>query len=113
MHMHSATKKAELAAVTQHGIGAQVDKASGEIRFSTGECVLGTILVAKSERGVCAILLGDEADELARDLQDRFPQAKLGDGGAELNQLVSKVAKFVASPAMGFDVPMDVRGTAF
>jgi AraC family transcriptional regulator of adaptative response/methylated-DNA-[protein]-cysteine methyltransferase len=111
--MNAATRNAELGAATEQGIDAQVDEASEEIRYSTGECVLGIVLVAKSERGVCAILLGDDADELASDLQHRFPPAKLGDGGTELKQLVSKLAKFLASPAMGLDVPLDVRGTAF
>jgi AraC family transcriptional regulator, regulatory protein of adaptative response / methylated-DNA-[protein]-cysteine methyltransferase len=46
-----------------------------DIRFAVGECSLGSILVASSERGICAILLGDDPDALARDLQDRFPQA--------------------------------------
>jgi AraC family transcriptional regulator of adaptative response/methylated-DNA-[protein]-cysteine methyltransferase len=84
-----------------------------EILFATGECVLGIVLVARSEWGVCAILLGDEAGELARDLQQRFPPARLRDGGAELKPLVAKVAKLLAAPAMGLDVPLDVRGTAF
>ena len=48
-----------------------------EITFAIGECSLGTILVARSEKGVCAILMGDDPDALARDLQDRFPRAKL------------------------------------
>ncbi len=47
--------------------------ANTEIRFAIGECSLGSILVAASERGVCAILIGDDPDALARDLQDRFP----------------------------------------
>jgi hypothetical protein len=51
--------------------------ANTEIRFAIGQCSLGSILVAQSERGVCAILLGDDPDELARDLQDRFPRANL------------------------------------
>src|SRR6266568_3410114 len=56
--------------------------ASTEIRFATGEFSLGSILVAKSDRGVCAILMGDDPDQLVRELQDRFPRANLigGDG---------------------------------
>ena len=84
-----------------------------QIIFSVGECVLGMVLVARSERGVCAILLGDEAGELVRGLQHRFPQAALRDAGAELELLVSNVANFIAAPATGLDVPLDVQGTAF
>ena len=87
--------------------------ANTEIRFAVGECSLGSILVAKSERGVCAILLGDDADELARDLQDRFPRADLIGGDAAFEQLVARVVGFVEAPGLGLDLPLDVRGTAF
>src|SRR3546814_2810488 len=59
-------------------------------RSAIGECSLGSILVASSERGVCAITLGDDPDALARDLQDRFPQARLIGGDAEFEDLVAK-----------------------
>jgi len=83
------------------------------IRFAIGECSLGSILVAKSERGVCAILLGGDPDVLARDLQDKFPRATLIGGDAEFERLVSKVVGFVEAPGLGLDLPLDVRGTAF
>jgi AraC family transcriptional regulator of adaptative response/methylated-DNA-[protein]-cysteine methyltransferase len=87
--------------------------ANAEIRFAIGECSLGSILVARSERGVCAILLGDDPDALARDLQDRFPQARLIGGDADFEALVAKVVGFVEAPRLGLDLPLDVRGTAF
>ena len=87
--------------------------ANAEIRFAVGECSLGSILVAKSERGVCAIHLGDDPDALARDLQDRFPQATLIGGDAEFEALVARVVGFVEAPGLGLDLPLDVRGTAF
>jgi AraC family transcriptional regulator of adaptative response/methylated-DNA-[protein]-cysteine methyltransferase len=86
---------------------------STEIRFAVGECSLGSILVAQSERGVCAILLGQDPDELVRDLQDMFPRANLIGGDAEFERLVSKVVGFVEAPALGLDLPLDIRGTAF
>jgi AraC family transcriptional regulator of adaptative response/methylated-DNA-[protein]-cysteine methyltransferase len=87
--------------------------ASTEIWFAVGECSLGSILVARSERGICAILLGDDPDALARDLQDQFPQANLIGRDAEFEQLVSKVVGFVEAPGLGLDLPLDIRGTAF
>jgi AraC family transcriptional regulator of adaptative response/methylated-DNA-[protein]-cysteine methyltransferase len=87
--------------------------ANTEIRFAIGQCSLGAILVARSERGVCAILLGDDPDALARDLQDRFPQARLIGGDAQFEALVAMVVGFVEAPALGLDLPLDVRGTAF
>jgi AraC family transcriptional regulator of adaptative response/methylated-DNA-[protein]-cysteine methyltransferase len=87
--------------------------AGTDIRFAVGECSLGAILVARSERGVCAILLGDDPDELARDLQDRFPRARLIGGDTDFERVVALVVGFVEQPALGLDLPLDVRGTAF
>lgn len=87
--------------------------ARAEIRFAVGECSLGSILVAQSAKGVCAILLGDDPDLLARDLQDRFPRANLIGADAEFEKLVAKIVGFVEAPALGLDLPLDVRGTAF
>jgi AraC family transcriptional regulator, regulatory protein of adaptative response / methylated-DNA-[protein]-cysteine methyltransferase len=87
--------------------------ADTEIRFAVGECSLGAILVAKSERGVCAILLGDDPGSLVRDLQDRFPQADLVGGDEAFEKLVARVVGFVEAPRVGLDLPLDVRGTAF
>ncbi|HET8728694.1 MAG TPA: bifunctional DNA-binding transcriptional regulator/O6-methylguanine-DNA methyltransferase Ada [Alphaproteobacteria bacterium] len=84
-----------------------------DIKFAIGECSLGSILVARSEKGVCAILLGDDPEALMRDLEDRFPKANLIGGDAEFEQLVAKVVGFVEAPGLGFDLPLDVRGTAF
>lgn len=83
------------------------------IRFAIGQCSLGAILVAASDRGVCAILLGDDPDALARDLQDRFPRANLIAGDDDFERLIAKVVGFVEAPALGLDLPLDVRGTAF
>jgi len=83
------------------------------IRFAVGECSLGSILVAATDKGVCAISLGDEPQALLRDLQDRFPRATLIGGDAGFEQLVAKVVGFVEAPALGLDLPLDVRGTAF
>ena len=84
-----------------------------DIRFATGRCWLGAILVAATDKGVCAILLGDDADELTRDLANRFPRAQLIGGDAKFERLVSQVVQFVADPQRGLDLPLDIRGTAF
>ena len=87
--------------------------AGTQIHFAVGRCSLGEILVAASTRGICAILLGDDADTLLRDLQDRFPQAALIGGDAGFERKVAQVIGFVESPKAGFDLPLDVQGTAF
>jgi AraC family transcriptional regulator of adaptative response/methylated-DNA-[protein]-cysteine methyltransferase len=84
-----------------------------EIRFALGVCSLGSILVAMSARGMCAISLGDDPETLIRDLQDRFPRARLVSGDEGFERLVAQVVGFVEAPALGLDLPLDVRGTAF
>jgi AraC family transcriptional regulator of adaptative response/methylated-DNA-[protein]-cysteine methyltransferase len=83
------------------------------IKFAVGECSLGSILVARSEKGVCSILLGENPDELVRDLQDRFPRASLLGGDGDFETVVAQVVGFVEDPRIGFDLPLDVRGTVF
>ena len=87
--------------------------ANTEIQFALGECSLGSILVAQSRRGVCAILLGDDPGMLLRDLQDRFSRATLIGGDKKFERLVARVVAFVEAPALGLDLPLDIRGTAF
>ena len=87
--------------------------ANTEIRFAIGECSLGSILVAASGRGICAISISDDPDVLARELQDRFPRAKLIGGDTQFERWVAKVIGFVEAPRVGLDLPLDVRGTAF
>ena len=87
--------------------------ANTEIRFAIGECSLGSILVARSARGICAISLGDDPETLARELQDRFPKARLIGDDAAFAALVAQVVGWVEAPRVGVDLPLDVRGTAF
>jgi AraC family transcriptional regulator of adaptative response/methylated-DNA-[protein]-cysteine methyltransferase len=84
-----------------------------DIRFAVGQTSLGAILVASTNKGVAAILLGDDPDALVRDLQDRFPKAHLigADNGYEA--LVARVVGFIEAPKIGLNLPLDVRGTAF
>jgi AraC family transcriptional regulator of adaptative response/methylated-DNA-[protein]-cysteine methyltransferase len=83
------------------------------IRFAVGESTVGAILVAQSQRGICAILLGDDPDQLVRDLQDQFPKAELIGGDGAFEQLVAQVVGFIEAPGIGLNLPLDLRGTAF
>jgi AraC family transcriptional regulator of adaptative response/methylated-DNA-[protein]-cysteine methyltransferase len=83
------------------------------IRFAVGECSLGSILVASSDKGVCAILLGDDPVRLTRDLQDRFPRANLIGADRNYERLVSRVVGLVEQPRADVNLPLDVQGTAF
>ena len=91
-------------------------RAGGEgtlIRFAVGECSLGSILVAATQKGVCAIELGDDPQKLVRSFQDRFPRARLVGGDNEFEQQVAKVVGLVEAPARRLELPLDIRGTAF
>ena len=83
------------------------------IRFAVAQCSLGAILVASTERGICAILMGDEPAALVDDLQARFPQAVLAGADRDFEHTVAQVIGLVEAPRIGLDLPLDVRGTAF
>ncbi|GAN88203.1 transcriptional regulator AraC/O6-methylguanine-DNA methyltransferase [Komagataeibacter intermedius TF2] len=83
------------------------------LRFAIGQCSLGAILVASGERGIVAILMGDDPDRLARDLQDRFPNAELVGADPDYEDHVAQVVGLVETPAVGLGLPLDIRGTAF
>lgn len=87
--------------------------AGEDIRFAVGQTSLGAILVASSGKGVAAILLGDDPDALLRDLQDRFPKARLIGADQNYEALVARVVGLIETPGIGLDLPLDVRGTAF
>ncbi|ERL52023.1 bifunctional DNA-binding transcriptional regulator/O6-methylguanine-DNA methyltransferase Ada [Halomonas huangheensis] len=83
------------------------------IRFAVGDCSLGAVLVACSERGVCAILLGDDPGTLVDNLQDQFPGAELDAGGSDFEDWVAQVVGLIDDPSVGIELPLDIRGTAF
>jgi AraC family transcriptional regulator of adaptative response/methylated-DNA-[protein]-cysteine methyltransferase len=87
--------------------------ANEEIRFAVGQCSLGSILVAASQKGIVSILLGDDPNALVEDLQDGFPKAKLVGADAGFEALVAQVVGLVETPTDSFNLPLDVRGTAF
>jgi AraC family transcriptional regulator of adaptative response/methylated-DNA-[protein]-cysteine methyltransferase len=83
------------------------------IRFAIGQCSLGSILVAASGAGICAISLGDDHDQLVTWLKDRFRQADFIGGDGKFEKVVAQVVAFVDDPAIGLKLPLDIRGTAF
>jgi AraC family transcriptional regulator, regulatory protein of adaptative response / methylated-DNA-[protein]-cysteine methyltransferase len=82
------------------------------IRYATGECFLGRVLVAATSRGLCAIQLGDGDEELAEALRERFSAADI-EHDEDLGEALQLVAAFIEQPSAGLDLPLDVQGTAF
>jgi len=86
---------------------------NAEIYFAIGECSLGSVLVAQSERGICAISLGDDPKVLLDELQEQFSTATLIGGDADYEKIVAQVIGFIEHPADNFSLPLDIRGTSF
>jgi len=86
---------------------------SETIRFVTGRCPMGAVLVAVSERGLCAVLFGDDPSALLADLRARFPHAQITEGNAETQTMLSDVVRMIEAPASKLDQPLDARGTPF
>lgn len=86
---------------------------NAQIRFAIGRCFLGALLVAQTERGICAILFGDNAEELETDLRRRFPRATFEPADAVFSQTVAQVVAFIETPAKGLNLPLDIQGTVF
>ncbi|MEW7314124.1 bifunctional DNA-binding transcriptional regulator/O6-methylguanine-DNA methyltransferase Ada [Buttiauxella gaviniae] len=98
------------------GMTAKQYRQGGErtvIQFVTGSCWLGEFLVARSERGICAILLGNDAQELGHELETLFPHSSLMTGDEQFAQSVAQVVSFLEHPCEHFSLPLDIQGTAF
>ena len=94
-------------------ITSRHDAPSREIAFTTGRSPLGTLLVARSAHGICAILIGSEAEELTADLASRFPKSALVRNDETLDGDLEKILRFIETPAQGLDLELDVHGTSF
>jgi AraC family transcriptional regulator, regulatory protein of adaptative response / methylated-DNA-[protein]-cysteine methyltransferase len=83
--------------------------------YADGQCSLGRVLVAATDRGVCAILLGDDSAALVADLKNRFPNATFAEPKPAFTEWVNTVVRFIDEPARigGLDLPLDIRGTSF
>lgn len=84
-----------------------------EIRVAIRAFSLGLALIAQSSRGICAVLLGDDAELLRGDLAMRFPGALFVDGGEELDAIATRVVALIESPSGVLDEPLDLRGSEF
>jgi len=111
--VRASLEKRDTVTEAIYDAGFNSSSADTDIFFAIGECSLGSILVAQSRKGLCSILLGDDPAFLVRDLQDRFPKAKLIGNEPGYDDLVAKVVVLIEEPGTGFDLPLDIRGTAF
>src|SRR5262249_39643950 len=94
-------------------ITSQDDAPSGDIAFAAGTSVLGAVLAARSAHGICAVLIGLEAEELTADLAERFPKNTIVRDDRKLEGDIEKILRFIETPARGLDLELDVHGTPF
>lgn len=83
------------------------------IVYGLVQCFLGWVIVAATDRGVCAIEFGDDPEALANQVQKRFPQAQLTMAGSGFNSLIKQVIDFINAPEITCKIPLDIQGTAF
>lgn len=92
---------------------AAVSNEVKEVRYATAQSALGWLLVARSDRGVCAVLLGNDPRELEEDLRSRMPSAKLEVGDEACAYIAATIAAHVENPSVPLDFTLDTRGTPF
>ena len=85
--------------------------ATDVLLFGVGDSALGKVLLARSAKGVCAIVLGDDAGELEADLAGRFPEATLVANEVMVRDDLAKVVRYAEKPSEGLDLALDMRGT--
>jgi AraC family transcriptional regulator of adaptative response/methylated-DNA-[protein]-cysteine methyltransferase len=83
------------------------------IRHTIAGCALGRLLVAASERGICALYLGDSDAELAGALRRDFPAAILERDDAGLAPWAGTIRRHLAGEPARLDLPLDLHGTPF
>ena len=88
--------------------GPLTRRAPETIRYGTGRCALGALLVATSDKGIVTIMVRDTPSRLIQDLEARFPKAKFVPG---CRAAVAKVAQYIAAPFRPFPLRLDIRGT--
>lgn len=83
------------------------------ILYGSSYCYLGIVLVAATDRGICAVELGESEEQVCTNLYERFPRAEFERGGPEFQELVKAVVDHIDHPAPEFDLPLDIQGTSF
>ena len=91
--------------------GPLTRRAPETIRYGTGRCPVGALLVAISERGIVSIMVRETQSRLIRDIGARFPKANLVRDEKGSKAMVAKIGRYIAAPFRPFALPLDIRGT--
>jgi AraC family transcriptional regulator of adaptative response/methylated-DNA-[protein]-cysteine methyltransferase len=83
------------------------------IEYGTAPCSLGVVLVARTARGICAVMFGDSPASVLADLERRFSRANVAAADAGFHETLAAVVGLIESPGRAFDLPLDLHGTIF
>lgn len=83
------------------------------IRYGIASCFLGWVIVAQTDRGICAIEFGDDPGALPERVRQNFWQAKLEEAGSDFSAVIEQVVAFLEAPGSGVRLPLDIQGTVF
>lgn len=92
---------------------ASLDQCFSTLYYRVVPCSLGNMLVAATDRGVCAILLGESPEELVTELGGRFPTARIEAADSRMDSWVKEAADAAERPGEQRDLPLDLIGTEF
>ena len=98
------------------GMSAKARKRRGKgehIQYSFGECSLGTVVVAITPKGICAILIADTQEAALRELREQFANASLTAGNDDFGQSVESVIALIDGNSPVTELPLDIIGTIF
>lgn len=96
------SRRASIPALVTYAVGQQPE---GVAR------AFGSVLIARSEQGVCAILLGEVKALLEAELARYFPRARLQEDAASLENVLADWWAFLETPSQGFPHALDIGGT--
>lgn len=91
----------------------QQDGKTISIIYAIAPCPLGYLLVAMTEKGICAVKLGDEAEKLEHTLNQEFQQAHIIRDDKSHKDWIQSILDLIAGDETHLDLPIDIRGTAF
>lgn len=83
------------------------------IRYAVADSPLGVLLVAATDKGLCAVRLGNSAESLVQHLAGEFPAAELTADEGRLHSAIDQILAHLSGDLVTLDLPLDVRATAF
>lgn len=83
------------------------------ITYTVHRTAFGRLIAAWTERGVCAVMLGDSADQLIEDLKAEFPGAEVGEAAGEAKAWIDALLRYLEGEHPGLSIPVDLHGTTF